>query len=50
MNCAVVISRGAEYDGFSAADVLYLLMPDRFAKGGDDNKQSAASLRFPTGK
>lgn len=40
--------QGAEYDGFSAADVLYLLMPDRFAKGGDDNKQSAASLRFPT--
>ena len=26
--------RGEEYVGFDASDVLYLLMPDRFAKGG----------------
>ena len=25
--------KGADYEGFSAADVLYLLMPDRFAQG-----------------
>ena len=27
----------SEYKGFDAGDVLYLLMPDRFAKGLDDN-------------
>ena len=32
-----------EYEGFSAADVLYLLMPDRFAQGGD--KPLEARLR-----
>lgn len=34
---------GEEHDGFSAADVLYLLMPDRFAQGeaaSDDPYQS----------
>jgi len=28
--------KGEEYEGFSAADVLYLLMPDRFAQGNVD--------------
>lgn len=36
-----------EHSGFSAADVLYLLMPDRFSQGEMQHPQSE-SLRFPT--
>lgn len=34
-----------EYTGFDASDVLYLLMPDRFAKGLDKATPEAAALR-----
>lgn len=34
--------------GFSSADVLYLLMPDRFADG-DPSNNSGKGLRFPVG-
>ncbi|MDE6027899.1 MAG: cyclomaltodextrinase N-terminal domain-containing protein [Muribaculaceae bacterium] len=38
--------RGAQ--GFSAADVLYMVMPDRFSDGDPSNNNSA-SLRHPVG-
>lgn len=41
--------RRAGAAGFSSADVLYLLMPDRFADGNPDNNR-VASLRFNTDK
>lgn len=37
--------RPEEYTGFDASDVLYLLMPDRFAKGAANESYAAASLR-----
>lgn len=36
---------GAEHQGFDASDVLYLLMPDRFAKGQSKLDDPYASLR-----
>ena len=36
-----------QYTGFDASDVLYLLMPDRFAKGLDKDDQAVASLNYP---
>lgn len=39
--------RGEEYKGFDASDVLYLLMPDRFAKGlADDDKTLYEGLEY----
>lgn len=40
--------KGEDYEGFSASDVLYLLMPDRFAQGGGNKKKESSSLNFPT--
>ena len=37
----------SEYRGFDAGDVLYLLMPDRFAKGMDDKDIDMADLEYP---
>lgn len=37
---------GEDYEGFSAADVLYLLMPDRFARGNEENDAVYADLNF----
>lgn len=37
----------SEYKGFDAGDVLYLLMPDRFAKGLDDKEIDMTGLDFP---
>lgn len=34
-------------EGFSSADVLYLLMPDRFAKGKAEGKNQSGKLTFP---
>ena len=36
-----------ECKGFDAGDVLYLLMPDRFAKGLDDKEIDYSSLEYP---
>jgi glycosidase len=36
-----------EYKGFDASDVLYLLMPDRFAKGLEEDKSMYAGLDYP---
>ncbi|MDE7141711.1 MAG: cyclomaltodextrinase N-terminal domain-containing protein, partial [Muribaculaceae bacterium] len=33
--------KGEDYTGFDASDVLYLLMPDRFAEGAADQEQLA---------
>ncbi|MDE6130627.1 MAG: cyclomaltodextrinase N-terminal domain-containing protein, partial [Muribaculaceae bacterium] len=33
--------------GFDAGDVLYLLMPDRFAKGLDDSQKDISGLEYP---
>lgn len=42
--------RAAEdYRGFDAGDVLYLLMPDRFAKGLDDKELITNTLDYPVG-
>ena len=38
---------GTDYVGFNSADVLYLIMPDRFAKGSDAFEKGSASLRYP---
>lgn len=38
--------KGAQ--GFSSADLLYLVMPDRFSDGNSENN-NVASLRFPVG-
>ena len=40
------VQKGAQ--GFSSADVLYLIMPDRFADGNPQNNK-VESLRFPEG-
>lgn len=37
----------SEYRGFDAGDVLYLLMPDRFAKGLDDKDVDMDVLEYP---
>lgn len=37
----------SEYKGFDAGDVLYLLMPDRFAKGLDDKDINVRNLDYP---
>lgn len=39
----------SEYKGFDAGDVLYLLMPDRFAKGLDDSQINMQGLDYPIG-
>lgn len=38
--------RGEEYGGFSAGDVLYLLMPDRFAEGKAVSEDPYAGLEY----
>lgn len=41
--------RGDEHVGFDASDVLYLIMPDRFAKGDmPDEKNAYAALEHPS--
>ncbi len=37
-----------EYDGFSSADVLYLLMPDRFSQGATTENASCNDLQYQT--
>lgn len=37
---------GESHEGFSAADVLYLLMPDRFAQGKAESDDPYADLEF----
>lgn len=37
----------SEYRGFDAGDVLYLLMPDRFAKGFDDGDINVKGMDYP---
>lgn len=41
--------RGEDYTGFDAGDVLYLLMPDRFARGGSSGGDEFAGLDYPVG-
>ncbi|MDE6006468.1 MAG: glycoside hydrolase family 13 protein [Muribaculaceae bacterium] len=41
--------QGSDYTGFDAGDVLYLLMPDRFAKGLDDKEIDMKGLDYPVG-
>lgn len=41
--------RPEEYEGFSAADVLYLLMPDRFARGERWGADEFEGLDYPVG-
>ncbi len=41
--------RPEEYKGFSAEDVLYLLMPDRFARGDRKGADEFAGLNYPVG-
>lgn len=36
-----------DYPGFDTSDVLYLIMPDRFAKGSDAAEKAESSLRHP---
>lgn len=38
-----------DYKGFDASDVLYLVMPDRFAKGLKDSEIDMTGMRFPVG-
>ena len=38
---------GEDYRGFDASDVLYLVMPDRFAKGSDASEKGSEKLRHP---
>lgn len=38
-----------DYTGFDAGDVLYLLMPDRFAKGLPDDEANLRGLDYPVG-
>ncbi len=41
--------RPEEYAGFDASDVLYLIMPDRFAKGDTGNDDTkCGTLQYPT--
>lgn len=37
----------ADYKGFDAGDVLYLLMPDRFAKGLDEKQINLEGMDYP---
>lgn len=37
----------SEYNGFTAADVIYLIMPDRFANGDETNDYVAGMLEKP---
>lgn len=39
----------SEYKGFNAGDVLYLLMPDRFAKGLPDSEIDMKGMDYPVG-
>ena len=41
--------KGEDYQGFDASDVLYLLMPDRFAQGDLDAARSMEGLDYPVG-
>lgn len=41
--------KGDEYQGFDASDVLYLLMPDRFAQGDMDAAKALEGLDYPIG-
>lgn len=36
-----------DYKGFDAGDVLYLLMPDRFAKGSDITERDVRGMDYP---
>lgn len=38
---------GAAYKGFTSADVIYLIMPDRFANGNETNDNVAGMLEKP---
>lgn len=38
-----------DYEGFSASDVLYLLMPDRFAFGDAEAANPGEGLKYPVG-
>lgn len=38
--------RGEDHTGFSNADVLYMLMPDRFASGSEANDQIAGMMAY----
>ncbi len=38
---------GPEYKGFNASDVIYLIMPDRFANGDETNDYVAGMLEKP---
>ena len=41
--------KGEDYVGFNASDVLYLIMPDRFAKGDTtDDAKKCSALQYPT--
>lgn len=42
------LKKGEDHEGFDASDVLYLLMPDRFAKGKAASKNPNAGLNNPT--
>lgn len=41
--------KGEEYTGFDASDVLYLVMPDRFAQGDIDSAKTLEGLDYPIG-
>lgn len=41
--------KAGDYAGFDAGDVLYLLMPDRFAKGLDDKEVRMQGMDYPVG-
>lgn len=41
--------KGEAYEGFDASDVLYLLMPDRFARGEMDEVKALEGLQYPIG-
>lgn len=41
--------RAEDHKGFGPGDVLYLLMPDRFAKGLPESKEQLKGLDFPVG-
>lgn len=41
--------KGEDYVGFDASDVLYLIMPDRFAKGDTtDDAKKCSAIQYPT--
>lgn len=41
--------KGEDYEGFDASDVLYLLMPDRFAQGDMDAAKALEGMQYPVG-